>query len=312
MRQVQIPGPGHLDAAWQTVTSHLQATPLVASKLDGGSHLKLEILQPTGSFKVRGALAAVSEAAPGTPLVTASAGNHALGIAYAAHRLGRSAAVVVPGDTSAAKISRLHEWPVELIQVDGGFDDAEDRAQAMARDAYRYISAYNDTDVIAGQSTVGREIEEQVEGPVTVVCGVGGGGLCAGLGAWASGHSSNRVVGVESARSRAVTAAIEARDVVHIDVGATIADGLAGNLEPGCVTPTMLARDVSEIVAVEDDEIRAAMAWLFDHHGLVVEPAGAVGVAAVLSERIEPAGTLVVVLSGRNVSRSLYISALDA
>ncbi|GAA2589322.1 pyridoxal-phosphate dependent enzyme [Actinomadura fulvescens] len=299
MRVVRTPGAEDLERAWLDVSAALAPTPVVPSEL---GLLKLETFQPTGSFKVRGAIAALT---PGEPAVTASAGNHGLAMAYAASRIGAELTVVVSTRASAAKVAGIASYPVRLVEHGDGYDQAEVHALSLPG---RYVSPYNDPLVIAGQGTVGRELDAQVDGPVTVVAPVGGGGLVSGLALWSRRRGDVRLVGVEAERSRAVSEAVKAGRIVEVNVGETIADGLAGNIEPGSVTPGMLRR--TELTAVTEAEIRAAMRWLFAEHGLVVEGAGACGVAAVLAGKVEVSGRLVTVLSGRNITGAAYAEVL--
>ncbi|OLT25827.1 hypothetical protein BJF79_43965 [Actinomadura sp. CNU-125] len=306
-RKVRVPGPDDLDRAWRAVSRRLAPTPVVATDLAPGALLKLETFQPTGAFKVRGAIAALDALPAGEPAVTASAGNHGLGMGFAAAETGADVTVVVSTRASRAKVDRIAGFPVRLVQHGTTYDEAEAHALTLPG---RYVSPYNDPAVIAGQGTIGRELDAQAEGPLTVVVPVGGGGLAAGLCLWARGRADVRVVGVESAMSRGVSASVAAGRVVDVPVGDTFADGLPGNLEPGCVTPE-LVRD-ADLTAVTDDEIRAALRWLLREHGLVAEGAGAAGVAAVLAGRVEITGRPVVVVSGRNITIPLYTGALDS
>lgn len=309
---VRCPTAEDLDAAWDVVRTHLTSTPVVPTALQHNAMLKLDTFQPTGSFKVRGALAAMNALPAGERAVTASAGNHGLGMAFAASAMEREATVVVPETASPAKIAALGDWPVELVRHGAGFDAAEKHALDLAAMHGRYVSAYNDADVIAGQSTIGRELAEQVPGPLTVVCGLGGGGLCSGLALWASTRHDAEVIGVEAAQSRAVSSAIAEGHIVRVPVGETLADGLEGNVDDPCVTPEIIAAHAADVLAVEEHEIVEAMRWLFRHHGLVVEGAGAVGVAAVLAGKVtaRAGSTLVVALTGRNIARETYRDVL--
>jgi threonine dehydratase len=308
---VRTPTLEDLESAWRVVREILPPTPLVSSSITSNAALKLETFQPTGAFKVRGALAAISSLVESQQLVTASAGNHGLGIAWAAARLQRSATVVVPEHASPAKVAALRAYPIKLIEHGADYDAAELHALRLgAGDETSYISPYNDPFVIAGQGTIGLELESQAGGEVTVVAAVGGGGLLSGLSLWAQSRGGVRLVGVESSESRAVSAAIAAGRIEPIRVGPTIADGLVGNLEPGSVTPGMLA--TVPLVSVDDAEIFAAMRWLFANHGIVAEGAGAAGVAAVLAGKVEQASQLVVVISGRNVAAARYAEILPA
>ncbi|WP_163508573.1 threonine ammonia-lyase [Fodinicola acaciae] len=302
VREVRIPTAEDAVAARQAVS--LPPTPVdVAPDVV----LKLESLQPTGSFKVRGALNALAHAPAGARVVAASAGNHALGIAYAARMLDRAVTVVLPENASAAKVERLRDFGVDLVQVGTSVDEAE--AYAVGLDAY-YISPYNDPYVIAGQSTIGFELDAQLPGPLTVVCGVGGGGLASGLALWASTRPDVRVVGVEAAVSTAISAAVAAGHQVPVPVGATLADGLAGNIEPGSVTVDVIGRLVSDLVTVTEDELVAGLRHLLFQRGYVAEGAGAVAVAAVLAGKVAAHGRTVAIVSGRNIAPANLTAAL--
>jgi threonine dehydratase len=308
-RVVELPGAEDLAAAERAVREVLSPTPVVEAL---GMWLKVETVQPTGSFKVRGGVAALAARPSGTRVVTASAGNHGLGVAYAAAKLARPATVIVPETASAAKVERLRSYPVELVQVGDGYDAAE--AHALSLDG-EYVSAYNDPHVIAGQRTLAVELGEQLSGPLTVVVPVGGGGLVSGVGLWAADRDDVRVVGVEVAASRAVSAAVAAGRVVDAELWPTLADGMAGGLEPGCVTVDIAARHVDAFVAVDEAELRAAMRALAFEAGLIAEGAGAAATAAVLSGQVaddRPGARVVAIVSGRNVTRDALLDVLSS
>jgi len=310
IRQVLPPTDADLDEAWAIVSARLPPTLLVATPLADDAWLKLETLQPTGSFKVRGALAALSRLPRGHHVVAASAGNHGLAIAWAAGLLGLQATVVVSERASPAKIAKLRAQPIELI-LHGDPDEAEAFAPTLVGPGSTYVSPYNDTWVIAGQATVGRELEAQATGPLTVVVPVGGGGLLAGIAHWAARRGDVDLVGVEACASLAVSAAVAAGRTVTVEVDPSLADGLTGNIEPGAVTPSLLAD--ARFTCVSEPEIRAAMRWLMVRHGLVVEGAGAAGVAAVLAGKVagDSGRRLVVLITGRNVTPERYASAIS-
>ena len=309
VRPVRAPTLDDLESAWQTVHSVLEPTPLVASPIAPTGSLKLETLQPTGSFKVRGGVAGVSALPHDQRAVTASAGNHGLGVAWASARLGRQATVVVPEHSSAAKLAALRTYPIELVEHGADYEAAEKYALELgAAEGVSFVSPYNAPLVIAGQATIGRELDSQAPGELTVVAPVGGGGLLAGLALWARSRPGVRLAGVESSESRGISAAVAAGHIVHVPVGGTIADGLAGNLEPGSVTVGLVAG--AQLVAVDDDELRAAMRWLFANHGLVTEGSGAAGIAAVLGGKVDIAGRLVVVVTGRNIAADRFAKIL--
>lgn len=313
-RSVPLPTDDDFARAREVIPRHLAPTPLLATSLRRSSWLKMESFQPTGSFKVRGALAALSAANPDRPIITASAGNHALGIAFAAEALGRKAMVIVPETASNAKLEALRSLPVQLVTHGDSFDDAEawaiSRADAPARDV-DYLSPYNDPNVIAGQATILDEIIEQhaSDRPLTVIAGAGGGGLLSGLGLRATQLTTDarpiRIVGVEADASPGLSTAVEAGRVEMVEIEETIADGLAGNLEPGTITVELVKRHVSELVSVTDDEISGAIRWLVTTHGFVAEGAGAAPIAAIQAGMIPEEyldGDVVVVVSGRNIA----------
>jgi len=296
------------------VAAHLRPTPVVPLELPGGVEVlaKLDSLQPTGSFKLRGALAALSAlGSPGVRVVGASAGNHALALVEAARRLGLRATVVVPRTGSAAKLAALRRLHADLVVHGDDYDQAERHALELADAGGAYVSAYNDPHVIAGQATWAAETAAGLPGGATLVVPVGGGGLLAGTLLWAADRPDVRVVGVEAAASRALSAAVAAGRVVAVPVAPTLADGLAGNLEAGSVTPALARGRVHAIVAVTEEEIERAIRFLAAS-GLVVEGSGAVGVAALLAGRV-PAdgGPVAVLLTGRNIAAGTLARVLD-
>lgn len=312
-RKVHAPRPSDITAAAARLAPHLVPTPLLASPaLGDGVELKLELLNPTGSFKVRGALSAMSRVASGERVVTASTGNHALGVAWAANRLGVHATVVCPETTSPAKLDALGRTDVALVLHGTAADEAEAYALSLAGPGVRYVSAYNDPDVIAGQGTLVGELPSLGDGPVTIVTPVGGGGLAAGVGLASSVLDGVHVVGVESEASHAMRAALDAGRIVPIDEQPSLADGLSGNLEPGSVTFELVRRHVEDVVLVTEQELATAIR-LLAREGLVVEGAGAAGVAALASGRLGTrAERTVIVLTGRNIALSLFAQILQA
>jgi threonine dehydratase len=320
-RDLRPPERHEIHDAAARLQPHLPAVGLLESEALGAV-LQLECLQPTGSFKVRGALAALGRLEPGTRVVAASAGNHGLGVAWAAARLGVDATVVVPETASPAKIEALRRFErgseagtgsaFGLVVHGADYDGAEAHALERAAEGRRYVSPYNDRDVVAGQGTVAVELLGRVDPPLTIVCPVSGGGLCAGVALWASGVAGARVVGVVPEASPAMRAALDAGRIVPVAVHPTLADGLAGNIEPGAVTFELVRRFVDDVVAVSEEEIAAAMRVLAGGHGLVVEGAGAAAAAALLAGRVERRGRVVALVTGRNVAADTFAAVLRA
>jgi threonine dehydratase len=323
MRTVRVPDASEISDAAEVVRRHLAPTPVVpAPSLGRDTWLKLEMLQPTGSFKVRGALVAVTAARARdrhAAIVTGSAGNHGLAIAYAADRLGATATVVVPANASVAKTEAIERFAVALVRHGTSYEEAEAHALALAHaeDGNAvFVSPYNDPDVIAGQGTILAELLDQVPDVATIVTPIGGGGLASGLGLAASttGRGSSarvRVLGVEAAQSPALRAALDAGHPVPISPGPTLADGLSGNFEAGSVTFELVRRTVADVATVDEADIATAMRFLARDHGLIAEGSGAVGVAALLTGRFEPiAGPTVVIVTGRNIAADTLTGVL--
>lgn len=277
--------------------------------------LKLETLQPTFSYKVRGALNAVlhlveREGASAPPLVTASAGNHGRALAYAARAAGLALAVYVPEHAPRTKLDAIGRAGAEL-RTCADYDEAERRAKEHgARGDALFISPYSHEDVIAGAGTIGLEILEEPGGIDTVVVPVGGGGLISGIAIAVRGRA--HVTGVEAGASCPFTRSLAAGRIVEIDVEPTLADGLAGNLDPDTITFEIVRQLVERIVLVSEPDLEHAIRGLASEERLIAEGAGAAGVAAVASGRIDVRGRRVaVVLSGGNIDLETFRAILQ-
>lgn len=308
--------PALISAAAERIAPLARHTPVEQSALlaDQGVQvwLKMEIWQTTGSFKIRGALngmAQLSEAERVGGVVTASAGNHAQGVAASAVALGIPAIVVVAQDASPAKVAALQRYDptwVELRRIGRNYDEAEAAGITLARELGRpFISPYNDLAVIAGQGTVARELLADLPDLDMLLVPVGGGGLAAGIGVWA--HHVNpalRIIGVQSEASPAMHAAFAAGHLVTAPIADSLADGLAGNIEAGSITYNLCRAHLADVALVTEAAIADAMRYLAAEQHVMVEGSGAVGVAALLSGVVTPPrGSRVgVILSGRNVT----------
>jgi threonine dehydratase len=307
------PSEADLVAAQQLISATLVPTPLV--RLWSAEHevyLKLETSQPTGSFKIRGALAATSAyAASGRAIVTASAGNHGLGIAWAAARLGVQATVVVPETASPVKIEALRSYPVTLVLQGQNYDAAEAHALSLAQDGTQFVSAYNDPQVMAGQGSIIAELSAQLDGSFTALVPVGGGGLVSGIALAARLSIADiRVIGVEAAASRAVSTAAGAGHIVQVEVGPTIADGLAGNLDPSTVSPAIIRATGTRILAADEQSLRRAMRTLAADAGIYAEGSAAAGLAAFLDGQAPVDRPVVVIVTGRNITPASFADAI--
>lgn len=313
-RIVSAPISADLAAAREVVSRHLRPTPLVAT--GDRSWLKLETLQPTGAFKVRGAIAALSAIDLSSRIVTASAGNHALGLAWASQKLSIPATIVVAETAAPVKIEKLRKMGADLVLHGRSYDEAEAHGIELAADGGHFLSAYNDTHVIAGQSTVLDEILAQLPDddlPLTLISPVGGGGLLAGIALRAEEIVDREIhlIGVEAEQSLAVSSGVIAGRTVEIPIGETLADGLSGNVEPGSVTVDILREQGVEFASVSEEEIRAGIRWLFREQGIIAEGAAATSVAAFRQLPSDTKGHTMALITGRNISWPLLKDILD-
>jgi threonine dehydratase len=280
--------------------------------------VKLESLQVTGSFKIRGALAAVDAAHrvdPNGAVITASAGNHGLGIAHAASLLGVRATVVVPANASVAKVKKLSTYKIELIQFGSSYDEAQSHAKDLADErSIRFISPFNDSDVIAGQSTIFDEMLRQAPAIEHVVVSVGGGGLISGtlLSRDAQDRSDIRVTGVQPEESAALYHVLRGATMSDIVHNPTIADGLAGGGDDGAITNELIAKSGIDLVLVPEVEIRRAVREIAENNGLVMEGSAAASYAAIAANHVDDVTSRVgFIASGRNISHELLIELLS-
>jgi threonine dehydratase len=290
------------------VRTPLERSPALSAAAGADVWLKLECFQATGSFKLRGALNALlslpeDELARG--VLTVSAGNHGLGLARAARLLGVAATVVVPERASTAKVDGLRAAGVELLLRGADYDAAEAFGRRLARERrLPFVSAYNDPAVVAGAGTIALEVLDDLPGVRALVVPVGGGGLVGGIGLAVHGLDTGvAVYGAQSVASPALHAALAAGRLVPVPVGDSLADGLAGNVEPGSITWELARQHVAQIALVEEPSIARAMRFLLWRERVLVEGAAAVGPAALLERRLPLGGRpTAVVLTGRNVA----------
>ena len=319
IRHVLPPTDEQLETARRVIADHLDPTPTVSLSLRGRRVLaKLESLQPTGSFKVRGAMVAIAAAHRDDPtgaVITSSAGNHGLGIAHASTVLGVRATVVVPENASAAKVKKLRGYDIELIQHGLSYDEAQTHGMELAAQrSIHYISPFNDADVIAGQSTIFDEMLLQVPQLEHVVVSVGGGGLISGVLMSRGAHQRTdiKVTGVQPAQSAAIYHVLRGTamgDVVHRP---TIADGLAGGGDEGSITNELIARHEVPLVLVAESAIRAAVREAAEGCGLVMEGSAAASFAAITGDVIDDDRSAVgFIVTGRNISHELFIELLN-
>ncbi|HEX3263874.1 MAG TPA: threonine ammonia-lyase [Solirubrobacterales bacterium] len=304
-----------VERAEPLIAGEVRETPVLPAgelsrRVGGSVVMKAECLQLTGSFKVRGVFHKMSGLGPEAlraGMVAASAGNHAQAVALAADRRGSHSDLFMPSDSPLAKISAVRGYGGEVHLVDGSYDEAAEAAREFAEtEEGTLISPFDDPDIVAGQGTAGLEIARQAPATRLVVVPLGGGGLAAGVAiAVKAKLQGARVVGVQAEACSPYIDSVAAHRPIGARSVSTICDGIAVK-RPGELTLPLVERYVDDILTVSDDEVAQAMVLLLERSKLVAEGAGAVGVAALLAGKIEPArnAETCVVISGGNVDAS--------
>ncbi|HEY6594192.1 MAG TPA: threonine ammonia-lyase [Asanoa sp.] len=316
----ELVGLADVEAARDLLAGVVRVTPLEPSRpltaiLGGPTWLKCENLQRAGSFKVRGAytrIARLSAAQRARGVVAASAGNHAQGVALAAGLLGAGATVFMPVGAPLPKVAATKGYGAQVELVGATVDDSLVAAQEFAdRTGAVLIHPFNHPDVIAGQGTAALEIVEQCPQVRTIVTGVGGGGLISGIAVAAKAlRPQVRVIGVQAAGAAAFPPSLRAGAPVRLPGYSTIADGIAVGC-PGDVTFAHVSKLVDEVVTVSEEDISRALLILLERGKMVVEPAGAVGVAALLAGVVEAEPPAVAVISGGNIDPLLLLRVIE-
>jgi threonine dehydratase len=288
------------------IQPYVRVTPLVPSEISN-LFLKLENLQHTHSFKVRGAFARVLELeqrGDRRRLLTVSAGNHGQALARAAAEFNRSCTVVVPENAPRTKIEAIEKYGVELRIEGANYDAAEAWTLRVAADAeaFAFVSPYNDPLVVLGQGSLAFEVLEQLPDVQAIIVPIGGGGLAAGVAAVVKQLRPDvRVIGVQTEASAAMYHSRLAGRMIAVPDLPSIADGIAGNIDLQTITFPMIQKYVDHVGLVSEDEIRSAMRHLLHREKLVAEGSAAAAVALALHKNIGVEGKIVALITGGNV-----------
>ena len=315
-----IPGPdlAAFEHARDVVARVARRTPMESSRyladlLGVPVHLKCENLQRTGSYKLRGAyhrISALSDEERARGVVAASAGNHAQGVAYAARELGIRATIFMPVGVALPKLDATRHYGADVVLQGDSIGETIEAAAAFAAETGAVIiPPFDHADVIAGQGTLGLEILEQVPDATTIVVPIGGGGLAAGIASAAKQQAARegrplRIIGVQAENAAPYIASLAAGEPRQVPVVPTIADGIAV-YRPGELNFAIIRETIDEVVTVSEDDIARALLVLLERAKLVVEPAGAVAVAAMMTGAVKSDGPIVAVLSGGNIDPML-------
>jgi threonine dehydratase len=311
---VVVPTLRDFEDARKIVSEIATETPVLHSAYLSGEcgaevYLKAENLQRTGAYKLRGAYNRISKLSPAERergVVAASAGNHAQGVALASSRLGIKATIFMPVGASLPKVQATRGYGAEVVLTGANFAEALKASQEFARQSGAvFIPPFDNIDVITGQGTVALEILEQVPDVENIIVAIGGGGLAAGVAVAAKLEAARqgrkiKVFGVQSEHAAAYPPSLEAGHEVEIKTTPTIADGIAVS-KPGHIPFELIKQHIDKVVTVSENDIAKALLVLLERAKQVVEPAGAVSVAALLNHKIKPKGTTVAVLSGGNI-----------
>ena len=287
-----------------------RSAPALSDKVGAEVHLKLENLQDSGSFKLRGVINKVlslTEEDSQKLLVAASTGNHGAAFAHALQLFGLRGKLFMPKTSAAVKVENVRSTGVPLELVGEDCIEAEAHAAAFARSGgHVWISPYNDLDVVHGQGTVAVELMEQLEGVDTVLAPVGGGGLMSGIAAYLNAVGpSIEVIGCQPTNSCVMYESIKAGEILDIESLPTISDGTAGGIESGSITFDLCRRHVDDFILLEEAEIVAAMRFLHEKEGVTIEGAAALSSAAALKERQRfAARRIALIVSGGRVDEA--------
>jgi threonine dehydratase len=308
--------PADIALAANRIKPHIRETPLeysswLSEETNANVWLKLENLQITGSFKLRGAfnkLLTLTDEQRARGGVAASSGNHGAAIAYAMKKLGVSGTVFVPEKTSAAKVDSIRRSgsDVRFFGTDGLDTEVHARDYATKK-GMCYLSPYNDAAVIAGQGSCGVEIARQLPDIEAVYVAVGGGGLISGVGSFLRTIKRDiDIVSVQPAASAVMTESVRAGKIVDLSSGPTLSDGTAGGIEHGSITFDICREIVTDYLTVSEEQIANAMREFIDAHHLLVEGAAGVAIAGLLADKEKCAGkNIVVLICGGNISREI-------
>ena len=305
-------------AAYKRISQHIHKTPLeysdFLSSKNGSAYLKLENLQHTGSFKLRGALSFLTNLSNEgrKKIVTASTGNHGMAVAYSLQKLGGNCKIYLPKGANESKVDKLKKLNAELIFH--GIDSVESEFMAKKfanQENYIYLSPYNDNLVIAGQGTIGIELQEQLEKIDNLFVTIGGGGLISGVAGYLKSINPKlKVFGCLPENSPVMSESIKEGKIIEMEVKDTLSDGSSGGIEKDAITFNYCQTLIDEFILVTEDEIQQSIIDVFYNHKQVIEGAAGVAVASFQKIKTSISGNSVIIICGGNIHMPKFTSII--
>ncbi len=311
-----------IEKAREKIKPFIKRTPLHLSKyfsnLTGGKiFLKLENQQITNSFKIRGALnkmLSLSSDEIEKGVMAVSSGNHAQAVGAVAEQLGIYAKIIIPKSTPQNKISKIRKYKIELVLEGNSYDEAEVFARNLAKEeSATFVSGYNDELIVAGQGTIGLELLEQQPSITDVLVPLGGGGLLAGIAiAIKSKKPDVNIIGVQTSACPVFYESLKAGKIIDVEMKDSIADGMYGGIELGSITFDIIKQFVDEVILVEEETIRKALALIWHRDNIRVEGAAAAAVAPLLENKsLFKDRVVAAIMSGGNIDESLFQEIIE-
>ena len=309
--------PKEIQLARERISPYIRKTPIFRSyylsTLCGGDvYLKVESLQLTGSFKVRGAfnkLLNLTKEEIKKGIITVSSGNHAQAIGTSSEKLNISAKIIVPTNTPKNKLEKIRKYKVDLVLLGDNYDESEAKALELAEKEKRtWISPYNDELIVAGQGTIALEIYEELAKVDSILVPIGGGGLISGIAIAAKDvDSTTEVIGIQTEACPTMYESIKAGRIVDIDMFDSIADGVWGGIEKGSITFDITRDYVDEIIVVKEETIMKAISVIWKNEEFVTEASGAMAITPILDNPEKFKDKVVVcIISGGNIDKELF------
>jgi len=313
-------GSKHIEKAYQNIKADIQETPLVysskLSEISGANvYLKMEHLQKTGSFKIRGVLNKLSNINKtdfDKTFVAASTGNHAAAFAYASGKIGFNGVLFLPENISEIKLKALDKFNVEKRLFGKNSMETEQKATTHANEINGVlIHPYNDKHIIAGQGTIGLEIHKELPIATKILVPIGGGGLISGICSYFSDLTNIEVIGCQPKNACEMYDSINQNQIVEPSIKHTIADASAGGIEKNSITFDICKKHISNFEILDEETIKRAVAFMVKYHDTEIEPTAAIPVAAMLNSKKYKNETVALVLTGKKINKELLNEILS-